>query len=538
MNQPLDGRRTASSDAGSDVRETTDVDIGRIVSAPRRRPRRRGVAVLIVLAILAITLALSYSVMRSQVTAVQIQSNALRRNNARQAAEAGMHIALRRMHDATWGGADSSFHGQLGTNLEFTATYTTGDDSLTAGDDDYDEWPYRVTITSTGYAADPANPQHQATHAVRAVVQVARRQRAAQPNGWSTVQGFTVYQWKPSSDLSLSRFIVEYPARIEGRVRLQGALELCGDYPAYTPATERLMSDLNAKRAFGLGDERPLTGPLAMKYAYTSWSVMSLLWNNLSVPTSDVDPSTAADWEVDLACSTYRLYSGGKQYEIADVGGVLENVTLTPDPKRNPLGIFYHAGQVEIRDNVKIRGTLVVTGDASADVYIDGTNVVLEGADLAPLAGAAAPEQLPVLVLDGDLCIRLGASVAVNGMVIVDDEFEVEQDDQNAIVASLRGRLMCKELVINGRNEWNQSGSWYEARLNEFNFQLLGLSPTLFFPDFLEKQYGLVVQPKIVIQGPATSTAFHWQDPGQPLLAPHNNDDSLVWDLIAWGDAR
>jgi Tfp pilus assembly protein PilX len=536
MKLPLDVRRSTATGGSANVRETTDADTRRR-SASRRRPRRRGVAVLIVLAILAITLALSYSVMRSQVTAVQIQSNAMRRDDARQAAEAGMHIALRRMHEATWGGADSSFSGQLGTNLEFTATYTTGDDSLTDGDDDYHEWPYRVTITSTGCAADPANPQLQATHTVRAVVQVARRRRAAQPAGWSTVQGFTVYQWKPSSDLSLSRFIVEYPSRIEGRVRLQGELKLCDLYPGYTPAAERLMGDLNARRSLGLGDARPLTGPIAMKYSYTSSSVKSLLWNYLSVSTSDVGPSTAADWHVDLASSTYRLYSGGREYAIADVGGVLENVTLTPDPKTNPLGIFYHAGQLEIRDNVRIRGTLVVVGDAGAEVYIDGRNVVLEGADLAPLAGAAAPEQLPVLVSGNDLSIRPGSTVAVNGMVIVDDEFEVEQDDQNAIVLSLRGRLMCKELVIHGRNEWDQSSSWYESRLNEFNRQLLGLSPTWHFPDFLEKQNGLVVQPKIVIQGPATSRTYHWQDPGQPLLAPHDNDDSLVWDLIAWGDA-
>ncbi|MEQ8785583.1 MAG: hypothetical protein RIC55_04760 [Pirellulaceae bacterium] len=491
-------------------------------------------AVLIVLAILAITLALSYSVMRTQVTAVQIQSNASRRDNARQAAEAGMHIALRRMHDDDWGGADSTFGGQLGANLAFTAAYQTGDDSLAEGDADYDQWPYRVTITATGVATDPANPQHQATHTIRSVVQVARRKRAATPAGWSTVQSYAVYQWKPNSG---NRFVVEYPSRIAGDVRVQGELKLCDDYPSYASAAQRLMGDLNAKRLLGMGDERPFTGRIDMKYSYTSSSVKSLLWSNLSVSTSDTNPSTAADWTISLSDSTYRLYEGGKEYQIEQVAAVLENETLEPDPQTNPLGIFYRAGQVEIRDNVTIRGTLLVVGSTIADLYIDGANVRFEGVDLPPLDGATQPEQLPVIIAGDDLRIRSGAMVAIDGMVIVEDEFEVQQADQTAIAMNLQGRLMCQELVLNGRNEWDQSGTWYQYRLNEFYYQLFGYGPTLFFPDFLEESYGLVVQPKIMLQEPASATSYHWQDPGQPLLAPHDDDDSLVWDLLAWGDA-
>lgn len=502
----------------------------------RRSPRkpRRGVAVLIVLAILAITLALSYSVMRSQVTAVQIQHNARRRDEARQAAQAGVQIALRRMYEANWMGVDAGFSGQVGANCGFNVTYATGDDSLTAGDADYDEWPYRVTILSTGYALDPANPQLQSTHRIRAVAQLTRRRRADTPNDWSTVQSYTVYQWKPHSDLSLSRFEVEYPSRIDGHVRLQGALSLCAAYPDYAEAAERLMNDLNSRRSLGLGDQRPLTGRVDLDYSFTPSATLSLLWTNLGVATSDTSQSNAADWEIGARAVSYRLYPGGKEYAARKVGGSLENIALKPDPQTNPLGIYYHSGAVELRDNVTICGTLFAMGDADGDVRINGTNIQLTGADLAPLEDAVQPARLPVIVAGRRLRILGGASVKIDGMAIVGDEFIVDQADQASTVLHLRGRLMCQELIINGRNEWAQSSSWYQSRLYEFYFQLTGLSPTLYFPDFLEEHYGLTVQPKIVLEGPAAPVSYHWQDAANPLFAPHPNDEALVWDLVDW----
>jgi hypothetical protein len=63
--------------------------------------------VIVVLGVISITLALSYAMLRSQVTSVQIQSNLDRRNAARQAAYAGVSAALRAMHQSSWGGVDA-----------------------------------------------------------------------------------------------------------------------------------------------------------------------------------------------------------------------------------------------------------------------------------------------------------------------------------------------------------------------------------------------------------------------------------------------
>jgi type II secretory pathway pseudopilin PulG len=496
--------------------------------------RRRGLAVIIVLAILSITLALSYSVMRTQVTAVQIQNNAGRRAEARQAAQAGVSAAMRRMHQADWSGADSSFSGSLGANSGYSVTFSTGDSSLVEGDPDYDQWPYRVTISSTGYAADPADANLRAEHTVRVVMQLVRRQRAAQPGGWLIPQAYTVYQWKPDADYSVNnRFVLEYPARISGRVRLQGRLDLCVDYPEHSLSRERLLSDLNLKRTLGLGDKRPLTGRVDLPYAYTSAATLSLLTVNSAATTLDAAQSTACDFNLATGATTYRLYEGGREYTAVDVGSVLQNVTLEADPETNPLGIFYHVGRVDIHNNVTIRGTLIVVGESAASLYIDGTNVLLEGGNLPALEGASQPVQLPAVISHDDLRILAGASVVINGMAIVDDEFEVAQANQSSIDFRLNGRMICGELIVHGRNEWDQSATWYQTRHTEF---LLLELVYLYYPNYLET-FGLNPTPKIVLQGPTTATSYHWpSSDADPLLVPHANDDALVWELVEWRD--
>ena len=62
--------------------------------------RRSGFAVVIVLALLSVTLALSYSMMRVQSTTNQIQQNMSRQSDARQAALSGLSAGIRQMYDA------------------------------------------------------------------------------------------------------------------------------------------------------------------------------------------------------------------------------------------------------------------------------------------------------------------------------------------------------------------------------------------------------------------------------------------------------
>src|SRR5689334_8583536 len=113
---------------------------------------RRGVAIIMVLGLLSIALALSYTMMRAQGTTLKVQENSHRRADARQAAMSGLMTGLRRMHKSDWPGADSTINGTLSANESFTVKYTTGDARLTPTHPEFAEWPYRVTLDVTGYA--------------------------------------------------------------------------------------------------------------------------------------------------------------------------------------------------------------------------------------------------------------------------------------------------------------------------------------------------------------------------------------------------
>src|SRR6186713_2902167 len=130
----------------------------RIVAlAARRRFPRRGIALVLVLALLALTLGFSYALLRTHTTDHELERNQSRKNDARSAAQAGVAVALRKLYDGTWAGADTTFTGDLTADKlqGFTVTYITGDSDLTASSADWSEYPFRITILSKGYSIDP-----------------------------------------------------------------------------------------------------------------------------------------------------------------------------------------------------------------------------------------------------------------------------------------------------------------------------------------------------------------------------------------------
>lgn len=189
--------------------------------------------IVIVLGLISITLALSYAMMRTQGTTSQIQSNLNHRADARQAAIAGLTIALRKMRLADWGGAESALTGSLGDDVSYTVTYETGDPNLLPSDDDYGEYPYRVTVKSTGIVTDPADPNRRTMHTVQAVAQLLRQRLVATPGNWTSAQQlnadtpYTVHQW---SDAELP---MQFPVQVKGPVRLQGSVKMCQEYPPH-----------------------------------------------------------------------------------------------------------------------------------------------------------------------------------------------------------------------------------------------------------------------------------------------------------------
>ncbi len=196
--------------------------------SPSARRTRRGVTILIVLVLISLTLAFSFAMMRTQTASSQVQQNYQRRVAARQAAMAGISIGMRKMSQASWEGVGVDITGSLGNGVSYNVTFTTGDPRLTAGHPDEAEYPYCVTVASTGTSTAPSDPNQQSSHTIRTVMRLVRQHMQPPPESWSQVQAYTLYQWNSAPGKAVE---IEIPSRIEGPVAIQNAIKLCEHYP-------------------------------------------------------------------------------------------------------------------------------------------------------------------------------------------------------------------------------------------------------------------------------------------------------------------
>jgi hypothetical protein len=490
----------------------------------------------VVLVLLSMALAVSYAMLRTQSSSVQIQGNHTRRLDSRQAALAGVAAGMQKMQQANWQGVGVSLSGQLDSNQWYEVSFETGDPSLTPSHPDYAKFPYRVTLVSTGYAADPASPNVRSIHKVRAVMQLVRRRMSNVPSNWSSLQTYTVYQWG-NKDAQ-----VQIPVRVEGPSLLQGRLRLCEDYPPTDTIRIRYLGDLESMRAAGLGDHRPFNGPLYLPYSRNNNTTMLLLQSFLKVPTNDIANSSSAPLSHPGAVNTYQLYPGGKRYSVVNLqsqyGSSLANVTLAADPQANPLGIFLSTSSMTFNDNVTLQGMLIASVD-QADVTVRGNNVRLQALSLPPLDGTTTAVQLPVALLKGRL--RVESQVrngSLNGLAVAWDKFEFRKGDAETSF-DLRGRLLTNELQLLGRDPWKMDASTWSTELTLFLAQLvdpLENSPVPYFPQWMEKARGLKVKPLLTVRRESSAVTYHWPDWSQPIYLPHPNDGGLRWDLVQWKD--
>ena len=727
----------------------------------RRFHNPSGVTVLIVLGLLAATLAMSYAMMRTQVTHNQLQHNFDRNLDAHQAAHAGISAALRKMHQGDWAGVGVDLKGALGIDKSYLVTFATGDPTLGPKDPDYAEYPYRVTVTSTGTVEDPSNANIKSTHTIRVIVQLVPRKMPDPPSNWAGLQKYTVYQWGTSTGREV---VLNVPVHVEGPVCFQNEIKLCESYPydaddkafagtidevalfgtalsaaqiqnlyknvvplstlalnrslnpvawwrldeaagaaiahdelqqwdglydgaksASKPAPidggggaahldgfndhihlgpvdiagdamtivawfqadnfnvsdgriiskttssstnshywmlstwrsgdayrlrfrlktsssgtttlvatsgnfragdwvfaavtydgsrmkiykdgvlvksrsktgslvtdssvfasignnppgsprARLLRDWEAMRVAGLGDFRPLTGPIDTPARETSAEVLSLLQEECKVNVNTIEQHGEAPVSHPGKVVAYRLYPGGAQYKVAELESTVQSVRLGPDPLTNPLGIFRRENGVRLRDKVQIQGTIIIHGSLDPDLDVDGEHVEMLPVDLPSIYGDSANYQLPVAIVADDIHVLSGSSGSLTGMALTWDETEVSYGSQ-VTAFDMQGRLIAGEFEVHERSQWDESSSWWKTRLNEFMDQLGEPKGEIYFPQFVEADRGLEQQPKIVFRPDPSGATYHWHDWTQPLFVAHPDDSGLRWDLIEWRDS-
>src|SRR5437763_15834362 len=93
--------------------------------------RPRGIAIVMVLGLLAITIAISYATLRGQGTTTQLARNSSRSLEARAAARSGIAAALRNVSENAWGGISATLNSKVTPNSWYQVTFRTGDDTLT-----------------------------------------------------------------------------------------------------------------------------------------------------------------------------------------------------------------------------------------------------------------------------------------------------------------------------------------------------------------------------------------------------------------------
>ena len=498
--------------------------------------RRRGIAVLLVLGMLAMTLALSYASLRGQATVSQLANNVGRGEAARLAAESGVFTALRRMSEGTWAGVSVPFSHNVSDNAWYEVSFATGDGPLPATDPLYNpgEFAYRVTITSVGYASDPGQPSIRAIHKIDAIVQLARRRLLAEPTGWTDLAPLAVHQW--ANRLTVTQF----PVRFSGPVQLLGTLNLFPEYPISTDPEQRYFRDLEKMRVDGLGDHRPYNGPIHIaKNRQTQQTLDNL--EDLGVSLLDSAAATSPPMEHPGTVLNYTLYPGGKTYTIPILqvlyGSSLQNRTIEPNPVTNPLGIYRSRNSLAIYNNVNIRGTIISDG-TTPEIQVHGTGVNLTGANLAPIEGTSDVFQLPVALVRDDLRFHGTSDATVRGLAMVYDEFELKEGPKTAKF-NLTGQLMTAGLAVRGRSEIALLGTLeWETQHTLFLLQLPLLAPVeKYYPVWMQNKSNVPYAPLLRLERDTTGVKYHWHNWSQPMYQKDPLDPGLRWNLVRWTEA-
>jgi hypothetical protein len=530
---------------------TTKAKEKRRFGSVRRPISRRGIALVLVLALLAITLGFSYALLRSHTTDHELERNQSRKTDARTAAQAGVAVALRKLYDGTWAGADTSFTGDLTADKlqGFTVTYTTGDSELTSSSSDWKEYSFRITILSKGYSIDPTTAASRSEYSIRVVTQLIRRKLNTNRASTAGLDSVSIHQ--TGSDTAS----IQYPIRLNDNVHIQGEMQFSRQYPqSFGDTTYMTFFDdiYDMHRDFGW-DYRPFSGRLFTPSSRqpSGGDVVRVLDAQLRVPRTDVSVSSAAVVPPISTFSGYLLYDKGKRYPGQGLTVAPDTLDSVPsaeylvsggpyaaDPQTNPLGIFTNTlGSIGFSSNTSFQGMLVAYGSGSAsDVHVGGADVTIQAPTLPALLNDATSYRLPAIVADDDVRIYDGTNRTVSGWIVCADEFELDSGESTSTL-TVTGGVFCKKLSLEGRSSWAQTPSNWQNAFATWNGTAIKLGQNLYFPGWLNNNrttWGIYLTPRLIFSATPSGVTNHVPDFSQPIYVPHSEDGGLRWDVVKW----
>lgn len=497
----------------------------------QKNSSRRGMSIVVVLCLIAITLGTSYALMRLEYTGSRIQQNTNRRDLARQAAMIGISVAMRTMQQTGWAGVSTTLTGNVSSQESYQVTYTAGDSTLTSSSPSYTDYPYRVTLDSTGTSADSSLPGLRGTYRIKAVVRLVPRKLVDGPTELASMATHPLYQ--TDSDT----FKMQVPLRIEGPTRIQGNMSW-GNYNWSSTQRDRYISDLNLMRLAGQTDQRPFEGPIELAFSQNNAASRTYLTSTCGVTITDSPTSGPSSlWVPPGQISTYRMYPGGPIYTVPSIASDITTATvLAADPIANPAGLFYRGGSATVRSGANVQGTVIT----SADLTIDSGTTTVAPASLPALYGTTTPIMLPTAIVSGNLTINSGSLTTVNGLLAVFAEFRLPSRPQTS-TATIRGCVASRKYKFDdGRTDFSNQGllTWWNIKYAAFIGQLGGQTHIDYFPQYLNTVWpgssNPISTPQTKLLRPTTTPTYVWPTNGVAIFLAHPSDGGLRWEMVSW----
>ncbi|HEV7281850.1 MAG TPA: hypothetical protein VGN57_16740 [Pirellulaceae bacterium] len=491
--------------------------------------RRRGYALLVALALLALGMGAAVVMLKTSDLSVRSTTRDDLKRRADGAAQSAVELGIDVIRRRSWSGVNWEFAGSWLDGAAFRVRYLPGDASLTSGSADYAYYPYRVTIEATATVSDPSEPAAVTTSVATAVVELMPKKLQGALSGYGDRNDYAYYQLDRFNSTGEVR--LEPPFQFVGTTRFNDQItDWCADYFNDDARRQPYLSGLRTMAQAGT-ERRPFVGSVEYRLISQPSKLRTDVTSRLGQTEVNVTPDL--EWAMPSAStSTYQLYPGGPVYAMpsfnATYGSNPQNLAVASDPISNPLGLFRMSSSVTFKNDVKVAGMLMAS-DSSVSLNVDGSRCSIEPPKAMNLNSRTLELSLPALCVTNDFNIRAASDdLVIRGAVICWDEFLVEGGSawQDVLI---EGGLQSHQAWIKGRSDFKLSNGQWSAALMVYN----ATDKLIPFPVWLETMYGLPSEPSIKIRKDVTgATAKHVFDPSQALYDYPDATSGLTWRVV------